>query len=246
MGKDKTTAGTTPTARSLQAVLDRLGLSQNAASKLTGVPQPTINRLLRGSDPKGGTIQKLQKGLGCNGDWQLISDLPYIAGTDSSIIPYDTDTSRKDDNLYSFHYHRVVKSPKKNKGRTHMLEKTSGIQYLTSQTLEFAGVKPQNVKVFILSDNSMTGEIESGSPVAVDTSITKIVNGETYAIRVNGALRAVRLRQDVSGDIHISCNNPDKSAYPDETIDAATMEDSAHYELLGWVFWWNTTRKRIA
>lgn len=48
----------------LQREMDRVGVTQYSLEKLSKVPQPTIQRILKGSDPKASTIKKLAKALG--------------------------------------------------------------------------------------------------------------------------------------------------------------------------------------
>lgn len=50
-------------AENLRAEMERAQVTQYALEKLSGVPQPTIQRILKGSDPKASTVNKLAAAL---------------------------------------------------------------------------------------------------------------------------------------------------------------------------------------
>jgi len=66
----------------LDKLMTEKGLSQYALAKISGVPQPTIQRALKGSNPRQDTVQKLAKALGRSSS-ELIGDL--IEGESSNI-----------------------------------------------------------------------------------------------------------------------------------------------------------------
>jgi transcriptional regulator with XRE-family HTH domain len=51
-------------SKNLQREMDRVGVTQYSLEKLSKVPQPTIQRILKGSDPKASTVKKLAVALG--------------------------------------------------------------------------------------------------------------------------------------------------------------------------------------
>lgn len=58
-------------AASLSLAMHRRGLTQLALSNLSGVPQPTISRILSGEDEsliRLGTVEKIKRALGCTWD----------------------------------------------------------------------------------------------------------------------------------------------------------------------------------
>lgn len=62
---------------------DRLaatGIAQAELARRSGVPQPTINRILSGEtgDPRGSTIDKLRRVLGEDGDYVMHAQQTYV------------------------------------------------------------------------------------------------------------------------------------------------------------------------
>lgn len=56
---------------SLSLAMRRRGLTQLALAELSGVPQPTISRILSGEDEsliRLGTVEKIKRALGCTWD----------------------------------------------------------------------------------------------------------------------------------------------------------------------------------
>lgn len=60
-------------ASRLRAKLNELGLNESETGRRSGVPQPTINRILSGesSSPRRATVEKLAKALKVSPDWLM-------------------------------------------------------------------------------------------------------------------------------------------------------------------------------
>lgn len=75
----------------LKREMNRVGVTQYSLEKLSTVPQPTIQRILKGSDPKASTIIKLANALGVPSS-ALLDDaivLSEIKGVDEDKQIYD-------------------------------------------------------------------------------------------------------------------------------------------------------------
>lgn len=66
-------------SKNLQREMDRVGVTQYSLEKLSKVPQPTIQRILKGSDPKASTVKKLAHALGVSSS--MLLDGGFGAGT---------------------------------------------------------------------------------------------------------------------------------------------------------------------
>lgn len=63
------------------------GISQYRLSELSGVPQPTIQRILKGSDPKANTIKKLSTALSLPSSALLDDDYQFGGDREGNGLP---------------------------------------------------------------------------------------------------------------------------------------------------------------
>ena len=89
--------------------------------------------------------------------------------------------------------------------------------------------------------NSMAPRIEDGSTLAIDSSLTHIVDGEIYAIEHDGMLRIKYVYRQPSNGLRLRSHNHEE--FPDEHYGAAQIQEQ-RIRILGWVFWWSTLNKR--
>lgn len=100
-------------------------------------------------------------------------------------------------------------------------------------TLRSRGVDPQSTRVVRVIGNSMTPVLSNGDAVGIDTSKTKIIDGDTYAIRDGDLLRVKILIERPDGGIIIRSFNHDE--YPDETLSKTERYD--RITIIGRVWW---------
>lgn len=100
-------------------------------------------------------------------------------------------------------------------------------------TLNKQGVSPNCIKVARVVGRSMSPVLNDGDVVGIDTSKTKIVDGDTYAIRDGELLRVKMLIERHDGGLLIrSFNNeefPDEILTQDQRLERVTV--------LGRVWW---------
>jgi len=89
--------------------------------------------------------------------------------------------------------------------------------------------------------NSMAQTIQDGSTVAIDCSLTQIVDGEIYALEQDGMLRIKYIYRLPDNGLRLRSQNPRE--YPDERLNAAEVQ-AQQIRILGWVFWWSTLNHR--
>ena len=100
-------------------------------------------------------------------------------------------------------------------------------------TLRNCGVDPQSASVVRVVGNSMTPVLSNGDAVGIDTSRTKIIDGDTYAIRDGDLLRVKILIERPDGGVIIRSFNQEE--YPDETLSKAERHD--RITVIGRVWW---------
>ena len=89
--------------------------------------------------------------------------------------------------------------------------------------------------------NSMAQTIQDGSTVAIDCSLTQIVDGEIYALEQDGMLRIKYIYRLPDNGLRLRSQNPRE--YPDERLNAVEVQ-AQQIRILGWVFWWSTLNHR--
>ena len=112
---------------------------------------------------------------------------------------------------------------------------------LDHSILQAAEVSPEHAICVPMIGNSMTHKIQSGSTLAIDTSLTHIVDGEIYALEQDGMLR-IKYAYRLPGE-GLRLRSHNLSEYPDESYSAEQIQ-ALNIRILGWVFWWSTLNTR--
>ena len=124
---------------------------------------------------------------------------------------------------------------------THVVKIPGEVVRLPRHYLESLEVEPAKAICVTMVGDSMSEKIEDGSTLAIDRSLTQVIDGHIYAIKHDGMLRIKYLHRLPGGALRLRSHN--SHAYPDEIFNAAQIE-SQKIEVLGWVFWWSTLNKQ--
>lgn len=95
---------------------------------------------------------------------------------------------------------------------------------------------PSNGKGLLVLDSdgdSMLPSIPDNTPLLVNTlenDFDKLMTGKVYVFCANGSVICKRVFKNLDGSVTLRSDNPDKSAYPDQTIDRATFDT---FEVIG-------------
>lgn len=207
--------------------------------------QSAVSQFIRGRIPLNlEALAKLSKALGV-APRQIsptLSDLLPLQGSNADmvatqIVPDDgPPTSREVD----VPYFREVQLAAGD-GQFEVVENHGHTKRLPMSVLEEAGVAPSDAACATLVGDSMAQLIQDGTPVAIDRSCTRIVDGEIYAFDHDGMLRVKMLYRLPMGRIRVASFNSDE--YPDEIINPDEMQ---FIRIIGRVFWWQTVRPRLA
>ncbi|MEC4169717.1 S24 family peptidase [Pseudomonas sp. MS-1(2024)] len=126
-------------------------------------------------------------------------------------------------------------------GRTRVMHIPGCTVRLSCSVLEAMDVSPDHALCVAMIGNHMAHKIQDGSTVAIDRSLTHIVDGELYALEQDGMLRIKYVYRLPNNGLRLRSHNPLESA--DEVFSAGEVQ-AQQIRILGWVFWWSTLNRR--
>ncbi|MFH6567093.1 MULTISPECIES: LexA family transcriptional regulator [Pseudomonas] len=126
-------------------------------------------------------------------------------------------------------------------GRTRVVQIPDCTVRLAGSILQAMDVSPDQVMCVPMIGNNMAHKIPDGSTVAIDRSLTQIVDGEIYALEQDGMLRIKYLYRLPGNGLRLRSEN--RLEYPDELLDDAQVQ-AQQIRVLGWIFWWSTLNHR--
>lgn len=106
---------------------------------------------------------------------------------------------------------------------------------LPGHALDRLGVDPSQAVALCMPDYNMTPLIPYGAPLAIDRGMTRVVDGELYAVVHNGQLRVNSLSKRSNGALRL--HSHDSEGFPCENYSVGHSRGH-ELEVLGWVFWW--------
>ena len=124
-------------------------------------------------------------------------------------------------------------------GQFEVVENHGYTKRLPWSALVEAGVSAEDAACATLVGDSMWPVIHDGTPVGIDRSFTRVVDGELYAFDHDGMLRVKYLYRMPMNRLRIVSQNADE--YPDEIVGA---DDIQFIRIIGRVFWWQTVRPK--
>lgn len=124
---------------------------------------------------------------------------------------------------------------------THVVEIPGAVVRLPRHYLQSLEVEPTQAICVPMVGHSMSEKIEDGSTLAIDRSLTQVIDGQIYALEHDGMLRINYLHRLPGGALRLRSHN--SHDYPDEIFSAAQI-NTQKIAILGWVFWWSTLNKQ--
>ncbi|SDO28940.1 Peptidase S24-like [Halomonas shengliensis] len=247
----------------LRRLMDDQGYSENELSRRSGVPQPTINRILSGESrsPRGSNVDKISKALGVAPSFLTHGVSAPAIGDSINSGPRVGDLVRegkmgdypkappKDD--FEWAEPKIVEDEgplrpdevelpfyrevemAAGDGRTQVVENHGASMRFSLAKLSRAGVQPHLAACATASGTSMEPTILDGSPIGIDKGARHVVDGKIYALDHGGMLRIKRLYKLPLGRVRLVSDNADE--YPEEVC--GLMGPDAP-KIIGRVFWW--------
>jgi phage repressor protein C with HTH and peptisase S24 domain len=197
-------------------------------------------------------ISAVALALGLRREWLEYGDLPMYPDdaevvygfTDdgesyemTSVVPWNpNDSAEKDDLVFCLSDHSGAPLDSSTMGTQ---DAGRNSVKLDSSTLKNCGVKADNA-IFVKNlGNSNHPLLPHGAVIGIDKALTRIVDGELYALTHDGAFRVKFLQRLSSGAIQLksfnSEENPDEEYSMDQVLEQRIV-------ILGRVFWWSVSR----
>ena len=216
-----------PNLRALMARHD--DISENKLAQRTGVPQPTIHRILSGKvkDPRDGTLRPLAAFFGVTVE-QLRTQLPTAAQVAEAPLTYSaamTDSAPQFESDLELLIAQVVVRPQPGTPAKapDLVPTRISVPYRLSW-LQSAQATPADLFVMKVEGDGMERTLFDGDRIAVNTAQREIVDGKVYVFTTGGTepdVKIKRLYKSTTGQIRVVSDNSDKAQFPDEFFDAA-------------------------
>lgn len=217
-----------------------------ALHRSTGVPQPTLSRILSGKivDPSDRHISKIAEYFHISTDRLRGRDDPCTFAASEAglhhpelrdICLWDDDTPVADDEV-SIPFLRQVELAA-GSGRFAIEESERARLRFGKRSLRHNGVEFDQAKCVTVRGDSMLPVLRDGATVGVNAgkrTLEEVIDGDLYAVNHNGQLRVKQLYR-LAGGLRLRSFNRDE--FPDEDYAYNDMEDE-QLVILGHVFWW--------
>ncbi|MFJ4457149.1 helix-turn-helix transcriptional regulator [Pseudomonas sp. NPDC089392] len=112
---------------------------------------------------------------------------------------------------------------------------------LPAKALKGLGVRSDNAICMAMTASNMVPLIPLEATLAIDLGMTRVVEGETYALLHNGMLRVNNLSLGQNGTLYL--HSHDRRNYAVERY-TPTQRQAQGLEVLGWVFHWSHFRQQ--
>lgn len=233
-------------AERLKQRRDELGYTQAQVAQMAGLAQPSYGDLENGKAKSSRKLVQIAHALKVSPDW--------LATGEGTISPESSNAELSNKAIAVWHDDDTIPDGMIAIGYLHDICGSLGNGYLNEEptdelqlwfreeTLRECNVNPTSAKAFIARGDSMAPDITDGQTIAVDTSATRIFDGEIYAFRKSGELKVKYLFKNGDGFKAVS-RNDDKVRYPDEIYTAKDIE-ADNIEIIG-QFWWKSETKRV-
>lgn len=202
--------------------MDKAGFeSQSAFARASGVPQPTINRILKGTGkngPETNTLAKLAAACNVSLSWlqdseafrSEVTDLTAMiaAGKAQRVVPtHDGDPAFTPIRMVKLRLSAGIMGfqpdPDYSEG---------GTLGVPTNWIERRQYIPERLIAIKVQGESMEPSLFEDDIVVVNTADTKLVDGHVYAVNYEGEAVVKRLTRD-AGKWWLSSDNPDQRRY---------------------------------
>ncbi|ALV76812.1 TPA: helix-turn-helix transcriptional regulator [Pseudomonas aeruginosa] len=153
------------------------------------------------------------------------------------IAPWDSDTPLEDDEVALPLYKEVEISAGTGKTAVQPLE--GRLLRFSLATLRVCGVDPANAICATASGHSMSPLILHGATIGIDRGMTKVVDGEIYALEHDGELRVKFVLRLPGTGYRLRSYNQQEFQDEDYTFEEFIEQ---RITIIGRVFWWSTVR----
>lgn len=230
-------------ATRLKTARKQANKTQAQVAEAVGMKQPSYQALEAGKNHKTAFLVDIANFLNVDVYWLQTGETNEKSNAKLSDKKIDvwTDGDQVPDGMIPISYYRTVMGSMGNGYNNddhHQEEKL----WFRVQTINDCNVNPNHAKAITVTGDSMSPELADGQVIAIDTSATRIFDGEIYAYIKNGELKVKYLFKTKDGFKAVS-RNDDKLRYPDEIYTTEDIE-SENIQILG-QYWWKSETRRI-
>lgn len=227
-------------AANLRKLMSREGnLSENQLSRNTGVPQPTIHRVLSGrvEDPRDSTLRPIADYFRVSVE-ELRTTLPETGKVREAVAAYGVKVADEGDGIdpereIAVAEVDVLASAGNGAHAPEFVETRYRMTYQLSW-FRSVGAKPEDVVVMRVHGDSMERTLFDGDRVAINTADNRhIADGRVYVFTTGGIepdVKIKRLYKTSDGRLRIVSDNPDKNQYPDEYL---SQDEASNIHIVG-------------
>ena len=193
--------------------------SQSALSRASGVPQPTINRILKSvgtRGPEAATLQKLA--LACNVTFDWLHEgvgkktRVHIAHISNVLFQPVVIAEPNDPNFYGIPKVKLELSAGVTGFQTVPEIYDGSMLSVSKNWVDRNGYAPGNLLALTVKGESMEPNLFHGDVVIINTADTKMVDGSVYAINYEGEAVIKRLARD-RGEWWLTSDNVDQKKF---------------------------------
>jgi len=184
----------------------RISGNDTELARLTGIPQPTILRLKKGTskNPRSETIMPLADFFGISiselrGEYLVTEKIAQPPSIDFVPVRYASIRLSAGVNGFEVDYHNEDMPP----------------IFFRSDWLRSKRFKASKLIACQITGNSMEPRLHSGDSVAINTESNTPIDGKVFAVNYEGELVIKRLYRD-NGSWYLRSDNPDKTRYSDK------------------------------
>jgi len=229
--------------------MEQRNMVQDRLATAAGCTQTTIQKLTSGKSQKSRFIAAIARALQVDVDWlelgtippsskeqtelkQAVDGAPVILG---ELSTWD-DTTPLDDDEVALPLYKEVEMASGIGRSAVQIDAYRKVRF-SSYTLRKAGIDPKNAACATNSGNSNHPLILDKATIGIDKGMTRIIDGQLYALDHDGLLRVKFVYRLPGGSIRLRSFNRAEYADEDYTLDQV-MEQ--RIQIIGRVFWWST------
>ncbi|NVZ62022.1 helix-turn-helix transcriptional regulator [Pseudomonas gingeri] len=228
----------------LTYAMEQRKMVQDRLATVAGCTQTTIQKLTSGKSKKSRFIAAIARALQVDVDWLELGALPTTASrraVDGSPVVLGElstwdDSTPLDEDEVALPLYKEVEIASGIGRSTVQIDNGKKVRF-SSYTLRKAGIDPQNAACATNSGNSNHPLILDKATIGVDKGMTRIIDGQLYALDHDGLLRVKFLYRLPGGAIRLRSFNRDE--YQDEEYNLDQVMEQ-RIQIIGRVFWWST------
>jgi phage repressor protein C with HTH and peptisase S24 domain len=231
--------------------MEQRNLVQEALATSAGCTQASIQKLASGKSKKSRFLPAIARALEVDIDWLELGKAPSASsGTErlyklqpkdgtpytlGDLSTWDDSTPLEDDEVALPLYKEVEISS--GTGRSCVQIDDGRKVRFSNYTLRKAGIDPANAACATNSGNSNHPLILDRATLGIDKGMTKIIDGQVYALDHDGLLRIKFLYRLPGGALRLRSFNREEYADEDYSLDQVLEQ---RIQIIGRVFWWST------